>query len=939
MDSPPIKPPRGVKPVKETSGLLMSVIRTLSASETNEQRDREKAKLEADYKVCDQKLDQLVSNHENDLTRVMQLFSTISQSVTENRDKVRRTKEMLQDCKKKLRCKRDELKALWMEGLEYKHMLQLLEEIEKMNNVPSQLASHMAHKRFLHATKLLVEAVKLGKDPLEGVESLKELSQELEQKKEQLHVQILAELKNILYTKPCQHILTLRRQGSGREGFAIHSPLQRSMKLRLSGRNRSNISRNLMDDLSKVQGHDLFSASFNMNEDLDSLNIDDSHRDYVAILVKSLCLLDKLPYALDELVREMQMSLSHIIQKSTHHVIDFADNLDLKLALKELIHVLFDQFKEVADMHQKCLKWVDKGIKLHKIDLKPYNIQYYWSQVQEVLQIFLSDYLDLQNLSNNLQVDNNASTSGSGDISAYFSRRKQQTKKKSLFKFDGSSSALSLSSSLKSSKKENKVLICAPHPNNILLVFIPFMCFIEDIEQILKIPHGSCALYNYITQHISHVYLKQKSEEIMEQIENAFKAGDAWKATVLLDLSADYKPLLVSAVTVERCMREWKAILHSLPLYSEKIAEYSVKALREYKDTCYAAYRGIVQPHSEDRRICSAAWLKDDDINRFLKSLPNWLNLKTQQEYFARSERGARVLKGQPSEEESPEDVRMRNRKEAEILASNLGEGGVSASEILSDMTLLKDLATLQESMEWFSIRMFQYANEFRLEPSKLSPNKKEEQTNDLMPPVSSATLHQLTGIAQEFDELANTCLLLLHLEVRVQCFHYLLVQSPYNRETHEPDPKVSELSKVLANVDEAMTTSLHPRKCKYIFEGLGHLIAKILISSAQYMQVIDEAGIQGMCRKIFALQQTLTNITMTRELALDHARHYFELFFLSPEEILNGIVDKGPQFSELEYMNALQLLNRSQKNRDTNSVTVHLERLSDILGEVGVTV
>lgn len=42
----------------------------------------------------------------------------------------------------------------------------------------------MAHKKYLHATKLLVEAVNLGKDPLEGVESLKELSQELEEKKE-----------------------------------------------------------------------------------------------------------------------------------------------------------------------------------------------------------------------------------------------------------------------------------------------------------------------------------------------------------------------------------------------------------------------------------------------------------------------------------------------------------------------------------------------------------------------------------------------------------------------------------------------------------------------------------------------------------------------------------------------------------------------------------
>lgn len=70
----------------------------------------------------------------------------------------------------------------------------------------------------------------------------------------------------------------------------------------------------------------------------------------------------------------------------------------------------------------------------------------------------------------------------------------------------------------------------------------------------------------------------------------------------------------------------------------------------------------------------------------------------------------------------------------------------------------------------------------------------------------------------------------------------------------------------------------------QYIFEGLGHLIAKILISSVQYMQHINEGGIQRMIRNIFALQQTLTNITMTREVALDHARHYFELFCLTPE-------------------------------------------------------
>lgn len=125
----------------------MSVIRTLSASETNEQRDREKAKLESEFKICDRKLDELVSKHEGDLMKVLicyccnltvgnfgslqvtQIFSTLSQQVNESREKIRRVKENLKSAKTLLHCRRDELKNLWFEGLEYKYMLQLLEEM------------------------------------------------------------------------------------------------------------------------------------------------------------------------------------------------------------------------------------------------------------------------------------------------------------------------------------------------------------------------------------------------------------------------------------------------------------------------------------------------------------------------------------------------------------------------------------------------------------------------------------------------------------------------------------------------------------------------------------------------------------------------------------------------------------------------------------------
>lgn len=147
----------------------------------------------------------------------------------------------------------------------------------------------------------------------------------------------------------------------------------------------------------------------------------------------------------------------------------------------------------------------------------------------------------------------------------------------------------------------------------------------------------------------------------------------------------------------------------------------------------------------------------------------------------------------------------------------------------------------------------------------------------------------------------------------------------------------MEELSRVLQNIDEALQSTLQSKKTKYIFEGLGHLIAKILITSAQYSERIDKSGIQRMCRNVFTLQQTLTNITMARELALDYARQYFELFYESPEDILNNVLENGPQFSELEYINAFQMIARSQPQY--TNMSKHLEKLSEILGEVGVTV
>ena len=73
--SVPAKPPRGFKGNKsgKETGILMTVIKTLSSSASTDHRDREKSKLEKEYKRSDQRLDGLISENQDSLNLVMEV--------------------------------------------------------------------------------------------------------------------------------------------------------------------------------------------------------------------------------------------------------------------------------------------------------------------------------------------------------------------------------------------------------------------------------------------------------------------------------------------------------------------------------------------------------------------------------------------------------------------------------------------------------------------------------------------------------------------------------------------------------------------------------------------------------------------------------------------------------------------------------------------------
>lgn len=127
-------------------------------------------------------------------------------------------------------------------------------------------------------------------------------------------------------------------------------------------------------------------------------------------------------------------------------------------------------------------------------------------------------------------------------------------------------------------------------------------------------------------------------------------------------------------------------------------------------------------------------------------------------------------------------------------------------------------------------------------------------------------------------------------------------------------------------------------------------------------MESLENHAIQQMIRNSLALQQTLSSITATREHQLDHARRYYEMLYMEPEEIIKDITEKGAKYTELQvncvvvkcfenflmifhfqYLQAFKLICQGRINENgENFLSIYQQKLNNILGtkqSLGVTV
>ncbi|XP_075414800.1 exocyst complex component 4 [Tenrec ecaudatus] len=943
---------------KDPSGLLISVIRTLSTSDNVEDRENEKGRLEEAYERCDRDLDELIVQHYTELTTAIRTYQSITERITNSRNKIKQVKENLLSCKMLLHCKRDELRKLWIEGIEHKHVLNLLDEIETIKQVPQKLEQCMAGKHYLSATDMLVSAVESLEGPLLQVEGLSDLRLELHSKKMNLHLVLIDELHRHLYIKSTGRVV----QRSKDKGTVSSLVKDTSPGPLIDVTNLPTPRRFLDASQYSVPGSSSVRGEVSLQEVKEELELDPEENSplFMGILIKALAKLRKIPETVKAIKERLEQELQQIVKRSTTQVADSGyqrgenpTGENQPRLLLELLEFLFDKFNAVAAAHAVVLGYLQQAAGpplAHQEEVKLYDMADVWVKIQDVLQMLLTEYLDMKNTRTASEPSAQLSYASTGrEFAAFFAKKKPQRPKNSLFKFESSSHAISMSAYLREQRRElysrsgelqggpddnlieggGAKFVCKPGARNITVIFHPLLRFIQEVEHALGLsPAKQCPLREFLTAYIKNIFLNQVLAEINKEIEGVTKTSDPLKILANADtmkILGVQRPLLQSTIIVEKTVQDLMNLMHDLSAYSDQFLNMVCVKLQEYKDTCTLAYRGVVQ--SEEKLVISASWAKDDDISRLLTSLPNWINM-------------AQPKQLRPKREDEEDFTRAAFGKESEVLIGNLGDKLIPPQDILRDVSDLKALANMHESLEWLAGRT--KAAFSNLSTAQMLSPAHESHGNTDLPPMSEQIMQTLSELAKSFQDMADRCLLVLHLEVRVHCFHYLIPltkEGNYaivaNVESMDYDPLVVKLNKDISAIEEAMSASLQQHKFQYIFEGLGHLISCILINGAQYFRRISESGIKKMCRNIFVLQQNLTNITMSREADLDFARQYYEMLYNTAEELLNLVVDQGVKYTELEYIHALTLLHRSQTGvGDQTTQNMRLQRLKEIICE-----
>uniref|UniRef100_A0A1I7XYA3 Exocyst complex component Sec8 n=1 Tax=Steinernema glaseri TaxID=37863 RepID=A0A1I7XYA3_9BILA len=862
-------------------GLLINVIRTLTTSASEDQKQYEKSRLERGFKDSAYVIDKLVEEHQSDVNNCLHSFRNVSQRITASRERIHNVKNALQTCKSLLQCRRDDLKKLWMENAEQRCVANILQQIEEIKNLDKSIDEFMGSNNYREAVSVLKKSDILLNGPLSGIEGLSRLRAHIQEHSQVILNRIIGDLLEILVLEPfeCQLLELIKTLP---EETINESVTCKALSMKYS------------------------SSVIIQSTPTSTSTLSESSSRRIAESLEALTVFDQLEAALDH-INDRSGALCRKAVNDTVTILKIVckDQTTDATHLVKLVLMVQNQLRNSYAAHSVLAQQYNKV--RYKEGSSEEILNRFWTCAQDVLESLISDHLDIWPSRSQSLVE-------------------AEPTRKRLFRFDQCAFSGNQGTSKSTTKAQPASVICKPDPCNIVSIFHMVNRFAQEIESVTGT--SPCKLNVFLNSLVMETFIERVKGDLERKAGKALSGGaDVW--SILVSVPTSNVKILASCVAVFELCEHVGNLIKNMEQYTQRFASLWLMIIADYTKCASTMYEQITRSMSAsdndvvvERRKISAAWAVDEDVSRFLKTLDSWTLINSSGPASASvpptpadvATPSTSVIGSVLGGNESDAEIRRRNQRESDILISNIGnQNHIGKAEMITDMNHVRALACMHESLQWFAMNM-------RKLLSNLSPGAKQiiDVRIEMTEKDGQTQTEKLGELIEQrlanLESMSETCLLMLHLELRVHCFYHLL---PLARSRTVPmhaegDREAEEFGRELTTFYNVLQSHISPTKLKYLIDGLGHLCASIFISSSQHMKKLSENGRKRVCRQIFAVQQRLSLLTRRRESELDRARAFFELLNHDPDQLLALIMERGAVFSHIEYNHLLSLAVRS---------------------------
>ncbi|CAH8526435.1 unnamed protein product [Schistosoma turkestanicum] len=285
----------------------------------------------------------------------------------------------------------------------------------------------------------------------------------------------------------------------------------------------------------------------------------------------------------------------------------------------------------------------------------------------------------------------------------------------------------------------------------------------------------------------------------------------------------------------------------------------------------------------------------------------------------------------------------------------------------LRNIQLIKALGRLTESLCWLCYRVLnldtwsQMSRKSLSKPSSSSTTSSSTDRNELSSSTPHITMSTGGGggvgvggrrggicmpseyyynsfivCAKELNRFSEACLLMTYLEVRIQAYNSfgtlpddVIYWCPLD--DVDVDKYVTDFLGYIEQVKDLSIHTFSRHKFRFIFDGLGDFISQLLLRLIPQIERMNSNGNKKMCRNVYRLQQALATLTETHESDLIRVKQLYELFFLTPEAVVNRLMEHGIAFDHTVYANLLHLYRRSHSTYAYSKIQSCIARLTTV--------